>query len=136
MAKDAEQLSLAALNRALLARQGLLERLDAPLVEAVEAIGALQAQHWPAPPVALWSRLTGFAPADLYAALERGDLVTGTLLRTTLHLVSAREHAAYAAVAGEVADWRRSKAEASADAQRLPDAAVLDDQRRHRDPGR
>jgi hypothetical protein len=124
VAKDAQELSLAALNRALLARQGLLERLDAPLVEAVEAIGALQAQHWPAPPVALWSRLKGFAPADLYAALERGDLVTGTLLRTTLHLVSAREHAAYAAVAGEVADWRRSKAEASADAQRLPDALV------------
>jgi hypothetical protein len=124
VAKDAEQLSLAALNRALLARQGLLERLDAPLVEAVEAIGAVQAQHWPAPPVALWSRVEGFAPADLYAALERGDLVTGTLLRTTLHLVSAREHAAYAAVAGEVADWRRSKAEASADAQRLPEALV------------
>ena len=124
VAQDAEQLSLAALNRALLARQGLLERLDAPLVEAVEAIGALQAQHWPAPPVALWSRVKGFAPADLYAALERGDLVIGTLLRTTLHLVSAREHAAYAAVAAEVADWRRSKAEASADARRLPDALV------------
>jgi hypothetical protein len=124
VAKDADQLSLAALNRALLARQGLLERLDAPLVEAVETIGALQAQHWPAPPVALWSRVKGFAPADLYAALERGDLVTGTLLRTTLHLVSAREHAAYAAVAGEVADWRRSKAEASAEAQRLPEALV------------
>ena len=87
MAKDAEQLSLGALNRALLARQGLLERLDAPLVEAVEAIGALQAQHWPAPPVALWSRVKGFAPPDLYAALERGDLVTGTLLRTTTRVV-------------------------------------------------
>jgi hypothetical protein len=124
VAKDEQQLSVAALNRALLARQGLLERLDAPLVEAVEAIGALQAQHWPAPPVALWSRVRGFAPEDLHAALDRGDLVTGTLLRTTLHLVSAREHAAYAAVAGEVADWRRSKAEASADAQRLPDALV------------
>jgi Winged helix DNA-binding domain len=119
MAQDAERLSLAALNRALLARQGLLERLDTPLVEAVEAIGALQAQHWPAPPVALWSRVRGFAPDDLYGALDRGDLLTGTLLRTTLHLVSAREHPAYAAVAGEVANWRRSKAEASADAQRL-----------------
>jgi hypothetical protein len=124
VAKDAEQLSLAALNRALLARQGLLERLDAPLVEAVEAIGALQAQHWPAPPVALWSRMKGFAPADLYAALERGKLLTGTLLRTTLHLVSAREHPAYAMVATEVADWRRSKAAASADAQRLLDDLV------------
>jgi winged helix DNA-binding protein len=124
VAQNSERLSLAALNRALLARQGLLERLDAPVVEAVEAIGALQAQHWPAPPVALWSRVKGFAPEDLYAALDRGDLVTGTLLRTTLHLVSAREHAAYAAVAAEVTDWRRSKAEASADAQRLLDDLV------------
>ena len=120
----AEQLSLAALNRALLARQGLLERFDLPLVETVEAIGALQAQHWPAPPVALWSRMKTFAPADLYAALDRGDLLTGTLLRTTLHLVSAREHPAYAAVAAEVAEWRRSKAPATADAQRLLDDLV------------
>jgi hypothetical protein len=120
----AEQLSVAALNRALLARQGLLERFDLPLVETVEAIGALQAQHWPAPPIALWSRMATFAPDDLYAALERGDLLTGTLLRTTLHLVSAREHPAYAAVAAEVADWRRSKQEASADAERLLDDLV------------
>jgi hypothetical protein len=120
----AEQLSLTALNRALLARQGLLERFDLALVETVEAIGALQAQHWPAPPVALWSRMKSFSPDDLYAALERGELLTGTLLRTTLHLVSAREHPAYAAVAAEVADWRRSKAAASDDAQRLLDDLV------------
>jgi hypothetical protein len=124
VAKDAERLSLAALNRALLARQGLLERLDGSVVETVEAIGALQAQHWPAPPVALWSRMKRFAPDDLYAALERGDLLTGTLLRTTLHLVSAREHPAYAAVATEVFDWRRSKKEASDEARRLLDDLV------------
>jgi hypothetical protein len=116
---DAERLTLTALNRALLARQGLLERLDAPLVDAVEAIGALQAQHWPAVPIALASRVEGFAPADLHAALDDGRLVTGTLLRTTLHLVSAREHPAYAAVASVVADWRRTKAEAGAEADKL-----------------
>ena len=106
-------MTVAALNRALLARQGLLERLDAPLVEAVEAVGALQAQYWPAPPVALWSRVAAFDPEALYAALEEGELVTGTLLRATLHLVSAREHPAYAAVAAEAAGhhWRRTDAE-------------------------
>ncbi|HEX7298198.1 MAG TPA: winged helix DNA-binding domain-containing protein [Solirubrobacteraceae bacterium] len=124
MSRGAQRLTPAALNRALLARQGLLDRLDAPLVEAVEAIGAVQAQHWPAVPIALWSRVAGFQPADLYAALDDGELVTGTLLRTTLHLVSAREHQTYAAVAAAVADWRRSKAEASAEARRLLAALV------------
>jgi hypothetical protein len=106
-------LTTAALNRALLARQGLLERLDAPLPKAVEAIGALQAQQWNALPVALASRVDGFAPEQLHDALERGDLLAGTLLRGTLHLVSAREHPAYAAVAdaSRAPFWRRTDAE-------------------------
>jgi hypothetical protein len=118
---DARVLGLRALNRALLARQGLLDRLDAPLVGAVEAVGALQAQHWPAPPVALWSRLQGFAVEDLHRALESGELVVGPLLRNTLHLVSAREHPAYAAVVAATGadDWRRTDAEASAESGRL-----------------
>ena len=109
----AERLTLTALNRALLARQGLLERLEPPLVEAVEAVGPLQAQHWPALPAALWSRVGGFAAEDLYAALERRELVVGTLVRGTLHLVSAREHLAYAAVveAANPHQWRRTKVE-------------------------
>jgi hypothetical protein len=118
---DGERLSTAALNRALLARQGLLERLTAPLVEAVEGVGALQAQHWPAPPVALWSRVAGFAIEDLHGALARGELVTGTLLRGTLHMVSTREHAAYAAVVAAAGgdDWRRAGGESSAEVATL-----------------
>jgi hypothetical protein len=110
-----------ALNRALLARQGLLERLDLPLVDAVEAVGALQAQYWPAPPAALWSRVASFEPEALYAALGDGALVTGTLLRATLHLVSAREHPAYAAVAAEAAGhhWRRTDDEPGAEIVQL-----------------
>jgi winged helix DNA-binding protein len=121
MTSDAERPTTRALNRALLARQGLLDRLDAPLVDAVEAIGALQAQHWPALPVALWSRVEGFRLEDLHGALERGDLVVGTLLRATLHLVSAREHPAYAAIvaAAGTDDWRRTGAEPTAEAQAL-----------------
>jgi hypothetical protein len=108
-------MTLGGLNRALLARQGLLERIDAPLPKAVEQIGAIQAQQWNAVPVALASRVEGFSVDDLYAALEAGDLVTGTLLRVTLHLVSAREHPAYAAVAAAEAGhhWRRTDAEPS-----------------------
>jgi hypothetical protein len=105
----ANRLSDADLNRALLARQGLLERLDLPVVEAAEAIGAIQAQHWPAPRAALWTRVADFAADDLWAALDRRELVSGTLLRGTIHVVSAREHPAYAAVAeaSGALDWRR-----------------------------
>jgi hypothetical protein len=96
---SAEPLDDRSLNRALLARQGLLERFDAPLVDVVERIGALQGQAWPALPVGLWSRLDGFVPDDLYGALDRRELRWGIGLRGTLHLVSAREHPAYAVVA-------------------------------------
>ena len=121
MSEAAQGITTTALNRALLARQGLLERLDLPLVEAVEAVGALQAQYWPAPPAALWSRVAGFEPAALYAALEAGELVAGTLLRATLHLVSAREHPAYAAVAAEAAGhhWRRTDDEPAGEVAQL-----------------
>lgn len=110
-----------ALNRALLARQGLLEPLDLDPVAAVEAIGAIQSQYWPAVAAALASRLAKFAPADLYTALERRDLVTGPLVRATLHVASRRDHANYAAVthASGVCDWRRVAKEP------LPEAAGL-----------
>jgi hypothetical protein len=63
--------------------------------------------------VALASRVEGFAPEQLHDALDGGKLVTGTLLRGTLHLVSAREHPAYAAIADAPRDpyWRRTDAE-------------------------
>ncbi len=121
MSDAAQRMTTTALNRAVLARQGLLERLDLPPAEAVEAVGALQAQYWPAPPAALWSRVEGFQPDALYAALADGELVAGTLLRATLHLVSAREHPAYAAVAAEAAGhhWRRTDDEPGAAVEQL-----------------
>jgi Winged helix DNA-binding domain len=116
------------LNRALLARQGLLERLRLPVVEAVEAVGAIQAQHWPAPRAALWTRVEGFDESELWDALDRRELVVGTLLRGTIHLVSAREHGAYAAVAEAFGalDWRRvDTAEPSSAAERELPAALV-----------
>ena len=106
-------LTVRALNRALLARQGLLARWDAPAVEVVERIGAVQAQHWPAVAVALWSRVAGFDADDLYGSLSARELVMGTLLRGTLHVVSAREHPRYAAVVRDsgAASWQRTDAE-------------------------
>ena len=118
------KLSDRALNRALLARQGLIERFDRPLVEVVEAIGAMQGQAWQALPASLWSRMTRFAPADLYAALERRELRWGISIRGTLHLVSAREHPEYAAVA-RTENWHRA-IDRTTDGMRALRVALLD----------
>ncbi len=80
-----------ALNRAVLARQGLLEARDGPLPAVVRQIGGIQAQHAPSMYVGLWSRMQTFAWADLDAALERRTLVQGTLQRATIHLVHRRD---------------------------------------------
>jgi hypothetical protein len=80
------------LNRALLARQLLLERAGLPLPQALERIGGIQAQYAPSMYVGLWSRLEGFERDALTRALERRTVVQGTLMRTTIHLVSSRDY--------------------------------------------
>lgn len=80
------------LNRATLARQGLLESLDAASVAtAVERVGSLQAQHPEWPPVALWSRSGDGAIAGLAKALEDRSVVRASLMRVTIHVVSAAD---------------------------------------------
>jgi hypothetical protein len=81
-----------ALNRALLARQLLLERARTPLPRALERIGGIQAQYAPSMYIGLWSRLQGFERDQLTRALERRTVVQGTIMRTTIHLVSARDY--------------------------------------------
>jgi winged helix DNA-binding protein len=82
------------LNRALLARQFLLKRSALSPVTAIERLAGLQAQWAPAPYVGLWSRLTKFAIADLEHALAARTVVKATLMRGTLHLVSAKDYPA------------------------------------------
>ncbi len=53
-------LSERALNRALLARQSLLERGGWPIPRALERVAGIQAQYAPSMYVGLWSRLAGF----------------------------------------------------------------------------
>jgi hypothetical protein len=85
-------LSQRELNRALLARQLLLERARSPLPRVLERMGGLQAQYAPAMYIGLWSRVEGFERDALTRALERRSVVQGTLMRTTIHLVSKADY--------------------------------------------
>ena len=80
------------LNRALLARQLLLERARLPLPRALERVGGIQAQYAPSMYIGLWSRLDGFERDALTRALRRRSVVQATLMRSTIHLVSRRDY--------------------------------------------
>jgi hypothetical protein len=80
------------LNRALLARQLLLERTRVGIPRALEKMGGLQAQYAPSMYIGLWSRLEDFEREKLTRALARRAVVQGTLMRMTIHLVSASDY--------------------------------------------
>ncbi len=89
-------LTLRELNRATLARQLLLRRHRLSVPRALERVAGLQAQWPPSPYVGLWSRLEDFTADRLVRAIARPTVVKATLMRTTLHLVSADDYLAYA----------------------------------------
>ena len=94
------------LNRAMLARQLLLERSRLRTAVAIERLGGLQTQYAPSGYIGLWSRLEGFARADLTRALERRAVVQGTVMRSTIHTVSARDYPLFVAgVRGARREW-------------------------------
>lgn len=80
------------LNRASLSRQLLLEREPLTVPDAVRRVVALQAQHPASPYVALWNRVTGFAPSEFDAAFAGRTVVKATLMRITLHAVHAEDY--------------------------------------------
>jgi hypothetical protein len=80
------------LNRAVLGRQLLLERVELPIPRAVERVGGLQTQDARSGYIGLWSRLAGFERGDLTRALERRSVVQATVMRITIHMVSARDY--------------------------------------------
>jgi hypothetical protein len=95
----ADTLSRRTLNRTLLARQLLLERVDRPASAVIEHLVGMQAQAPLAPYVALWSRIEGFDPAELSGLVERREAVRAVgMLRTTIHLLTARDALALAPV--------------------------------------
>jgi hypothetical protein len=115
------RISARELNRATLARQWLLERHRAKPAEAVGVLAGIQAQHANSPYVALWSRVRGLAIADLEAALEDRSVVKATVMRSTLHLVAAKDFFAFDAASAEsrVATWTPTATRAGLDIDEL-----------------
>ena len=101
------------LNRALLARQLLLDRGRMPLPRALEAVGGIQAQYAPSMYVGLWSRLEGFERRALNDALVDRTVVQATLMRVTIHLVSREDFWPFALATRDVrrALWLRTRPE-------------------------
>jgi hypothetical protein len=96
------------LNRALLARQLLLERRRLSLPRAIEQMGCLQAQYAPSIYVGLWSRVEGVQRDAITRGLERRTLVQATLMRNTIHVVSRRDYwPLNIAIRSERLDWAK-----------------------------
>lgn len=112
------------LNRALLARQHLLERAHGSLPSTIERVGGLQTQYAPAGYIALQTRFEGFRRDDLSRALRRKTVVQAWMMRTTIHMASKRDFWLFSAAirehrrAGWVRGFHRSASEAAAAAER------------------
>jgi DNA glycosylase AlkZ-like len=73
-----------------------------PAAAVIERLVGLQAQEPRDPYVALWTRIDGFRPEELERLLEGREAVRTTLMRGTIHLLSARDALALRAPLGVV----------------------------------
>jgi hypothetical protein len=93
----------------------------------LEQMAGLQAQYAPSMYIGLWSRLAGFERDALTRALEARGVIQATLMRSTIHLVSAADYwpLAVAVRAARQESWLRAyrqqlgAAEMEAAAERL-----------------
>jgi hypothetical protein len=85
-------LSSRSLNRTLLARQHLLERATSDFIGVMEEMGGVQTQSAPSGYIGLWSRTRAFERPMLTRALEERRAIQGTIMRATIHTVSAADY--------------------------------------------
>ena len=98
-----------------------------PIPRMLEQMGGLQAQYAPSMYIGLWSRLDGLERDALTRALETRAAIQATLMRSTIHLVSAADYWPLAVAIRETrrTSWVRatrkelSPAEMEAAAERL-----------------
>ena len=99
---DAPVLTQRVLNRTLLARQRLLERVAVPPAQLIEHLVGLQAQEPGDPYVGLWTRIADLDPLLVSDLLADRQTVRIGLMRTTLHLVTTRDALGLAPIMDDV----------------------------------
>lgn len=92
MIPDGSVLTQRQLNRALLARQHLLGRGKMPVRQMLEHLVGMQSQVPNDPYIALWTRLAGFTPDELSRMMLHRTAVRASLMRGTIHLVTADDY--------------------------------------------
>ncbi|UFS96182.1 winged helix DNA-binding domain-containing protein [Nocardia huaxiensis] len=85
------ELSVRTLNRTLLLRQHLTERVSMPAEDLIRHLVAVQGQEPNWPYVGLWTRLAGFRRDELQGLLEDRSVVRATMIRRTVHLAAAAD---------------------------------------------
>jgi winged helix DNA-binding protein len=86
-----DRLTTRQLNRATLARQLLLERADCRAEQVLQHLVGMQSQAPLAPYVGLWTRVADFRADELSALMVERRAVRASLMRATIHLVTAAD---------------------------------------------
>lgn len=80
------------LNRALLARQHLLQRSEMPVAGMLRHLVGMQSQAPNDPFIGLWTRLCGFGPDALSTMMLDRSAVRASLMRGTIYVVTADDY--------------------------------------------